>query len=86
MRKIFASILMLLALAETALAQQTTIYGRDGRVIGRVTTDSQGSRTIYDAQGRISGRTATDSQGTTTIYDAQGRKTGTVTSPQPSRK
>lgn len=62
-----------------AQAQQRTIYGPDGRVTGRVTTDSQGSSTLYDAAGRVTGRTSTDSQGTTTIYDAAGRKAGTVT-------
>ena len=29
---------------------QQTIYGPDGKVTGRVATDSQGSTTIYDAQ------------------------------------
>jgi YD repeat-containing protein len=62
-----------------AHAQQTTVYGKDGKVQNRITTDSQGSKTIYDAQtGRITGRTSTDSQGTTTIYDASGNKAGTV--------
>ena len=62
----------------TGQAQKTTVYGKDGKVQNRITTDSQGSRTIYDAQGRVSGRTATDSQGTTTIYDASGSKVGTI--------
>ena len=73
-----AFVLALLA-ATDALAQQTTVYGPDGRVRERITTDSQGSRTVYDASGRVTGRTSTDSQGTTTIYDASGRRTGTVT-------
>ena len=57
-----------------ALAQQTTLYGPDGKVTGRATTDSHGTTTIYDAAGRVTGRTATDSQGTTTIYDASDAK------------
>jgi YD repeat-containing protein len=65
-------------LAGRALAQQTTIYGPDGKVQGHIATDSQGSKTIYDAQGRITGRTSTDSQGTTTIYDSKGGRVGTV--------
>ena len=74
------TILLVLALLPCdALAQQRTVYGPDGKVTGRVTTDSQGSTTIYDAAGRVTGRTSTDSQGTTTIYDAAGRRTGTVT-------
>ena len=59
--------------------EQRTIYGPDGKVTGRVTTDSQGSATIYGPDGKVTGRTAIDSQGTTTIYDASGRKAGTVT-------
>lgn len=78
----FAFVLSLL-MASDALAQQTTVYGPDGRVRERITTDSQGSRTIYDASGRVTGRTSTDSQGTTTIYDASGRRTGSVTGPKP---
>ena len=68
-----------LLLSSAALAQQQTIYGPDGKVQGRITTDSAGSQTIYDASGKVTGRTATDSQGTTTIYDAAGRKAGSVT-------
>ena len=64
---------------------QQTIYGPDGKVTGRVATDSQGSTTIYDASGRVTGRTSTDSQGTTTIYDASGRRTGSVTGPKPQK-
>jgi YD repeat-containing protein len=73
-------ILLVLALFTCdAQAQQRTIYGPDGRVTGRVTTESAGSSTIYDASGKVTGRTSTDSQGTTTIYGADGRKAGTVT-------
>ena len=72
-------IMILLLIASTnAMAQQQTIYGPDGRVTGRIRTDSQGSKTIYDASGRVTGRTSTDSQGTTTIYDASGRKIGST--------
>ena len=73
------AIVLTLLTASDAQAQQRTIYGPDGKVTGRVTTDSQGSTTIYDAAGRVTGRTSTDSQGTTTIYDASGRRAGTVT-------
>ncbi|MGB7277674.1 MAG: hypothetical protein WBD15_07980 [Pseudolabrys sp.] len=71
--------MLALLMPTAALAQQTTLYGPDGKVTGRATTDSHGTTTIYDAAGRVTGRTATDSQGTTTIYDASGRKTGSVT-------
>jgi YD repeat-containing protein len=69
---------MLLAV-QPASAQQTTVYGANGAVRERITTDSQGSRTIYDASGRVTGRTSTDRQGTTTLYDASGNRAGTIT-------
>ena len=76
-------VLLTLALLTTAApAQQRTIYGPDGKVTGRVTTDSQGSQTIYGPDGRVTGRTSTDSQGTTTIRDASGRIVGITTSPR----
>ena len=94
MKKLMHVCMAIIALGNIALAllaptaaqaQQRTIYGADGKVTGRVTTDSQGSTTIYDASGRVTGRTSTDSQGTTTIYDASGRRTGSVTGPKPQK-
>jgi len=73
-------VLLLAYSCGTGQAQQTIIYGPDGRRAGTVTTDSQGSRTIYDSQGRVSGRTSTDSQGTTVIYGPNGSRIGTTTS------
>ena len=52
--KTIITILMLLV-SKGVMAQQQTIYGPDGRVTGRITTDSQGSKTIYDASGRVGG-------------------------------
>ena len=52
------AIVLPLLTAGDAQAQQRTIYGPDGRVTRRVTTDSQGSTTIYDASGRVTGRTS----------------------------
>ena len=46
------TLLVLIALPTAALAQQQTIYGKDGKVAERMTTDSQGSRTIYGPDGR----------------------------------
>jgi YD repeat-containing protein len=77
------AVVLALLVPTEVLAQQRTVYGPDGKVRERITTDSQGSRTIYDASGRVTGRTSTDSQGTTTIYDASGRRTGSVTGPKP---
>ena len=77
-----AILVLALFLASDALAQQQTIYGKDGKVIGRSITDSGGATTVYDANGAVSSRTSTDSQGTTTIYDANGRNVGSVTGPK----
>ena len=41
--KIAAALALAVLLPATALAQQRTIYGADGKVTGRVATDSQGS-------------------------------------------
>jgi len=75
-------------LMPTAHAQSSrTVYGPDGRVQSRTSTDSQGATTIYDASGRVTGRTSTDSSGATTIYDASGRKSGSiVTTTKPQSK
>jgi len=72
------AVLVLAYSCGTGQAQQTTIYGKDGKAQSRITTDSQGSATVYGADGRVSGRTSTDSQGTVTLYDSAGRKIGTV--------
>ena len=78
------TILLVLALLTCdALAQQRTVYGPDGKVTGRITTDSQGSTTIYDASSKVTGRTSIDSQGTTALNDNAGRKVRTDT---PDRK
>ena len=79
MMKLTTLRMLALLTAGNAQAQQRTIYGADGKVTGRATTDSQGSTTIYDAAGRVTGRTSTDSSGTTTIYGADGHKAGSVT-------
>lgn len=68
---------MLLSFAP-AQAQQQTLYGADGRVIGRSVTDSQGTTTHYDAAGRRIGTTTTR-DGTITVYGPDGRRTGTAT-------
>ena len=53
--KIFAVLLALVAPAE-AMAQGSTIYANDRRVVGRYTTDLQGTTTLYDASGRVINR------------------------------
>ena len=67
--------LLTLATATEASAQQRTLYDSAGRVVGRSSTDSQGTVTNYDSRGRVISReTTTGNQ--TTIYDARGRNVG----------
>lgn len=77
--KAAVAVVLTLLVASDAQAKQRTIYGADGRVTERLTTDSGGATTIYDASGRVTGLTSTNGQGTTTICDAAGRNAGTVT-------
>jgi hypothetical protein len=68
---------LLLVLAGPAGAQQQQrIYGPDGKSLGTVTRDSQGSARFYEARGKSLGTSSTDSAGTTTFYDSRGRVIG----------
>ena len=78
MTKILLALLALAALTGAASAQQRTFYDSCGKVVGRSSTDSQGSMTNYDARGRSSAASST-SGNTTTIYDDRGRNVGKVT-------
>ena len=76
----FLSALIVAFLLHTlaAHAQQRTIYGSDGKAIGRSTTDSQGTTTLYGSDGKALTRESPRSGGST-IYDAQsGRQLGTT--------
>ena len=66
-------------LAASAHAEQTRIYGPDGRSLGTVSRDSAGSARYYGPDGRSRGTSSTSSDGTTTYYDAQGRVIGRST-------
>ena len=79
------AVALALLMPTDALAQQRTIYGADGRVIGRESTSTSGATTIYGSDGRVTGRTTTNSSGTVTVYDADGRRTGTVTTTKQGR-
>ena len=69
-------IALLLAAPNEAGAGQRTIYGADGRVVGREATGSNGDTTLYGADGRVEGRSSTSGR-TTTFYGADGRRAGT---------
>ena len=62
-------------IAGEASAEQRTLYDASGKVIGRTSTDSQGTVTTYDVSGKVIQR-ETRGDGQTVIYDAQGRVTG----------
>jgi YD repeat-containing protein len=76
--KILLALLTLALMTGAASAQQRTFYDARGNVVGRSSTDSQGSTTNYDARGKVISREST-SGNTTTIYDAGGRNVGRVT-------
>jgi hypothetical protein len=70
-----ATAIVFAALATIALAQQRTIYDRNGKAIGHETIDTQGTRTLYGSDGKAVSR---ESKGT--IYDAEsGRVLGKIT-------
>jgi YD repeat-containing protein len=71
--------LLTLAMASDASAQSRTIYDSAGRVVGRSSTDGQGTVTDYDARGRVISRESTTGSGTTTVYDPAGRNVGRFT-------
>jgi YD repeat-containing protein len=52
--------LMIAALAAEASAQQRTLYDSAGRVVGKSSTDSQGTTTNYDSRGRVTSRESTN--------------------------
>jgi YD repeat-containing protein len=70
--------LALAALTGSASAQQRTFYDARGNVVGRSSTNSQGTTTNYDRSGRIISRETT-SGNRTTVYDASGRSVGRYT-------
>jgi len=74
-KKILVAALTLAVLTTEASAQSRAFYDSAGRVVGRSSTDSQGTVTNYDARGKVISReTTTGNQ--TTIYDAGGRNVG----------
>ena len=82
MIRIIIAALACVALASPAQAQQQIIYGPDGRVVGRSSVDSAGTKTTYGADGKVISREST-SGNQTTIYDDKGRTVGRyTTSPQ----
>jgi hypothetical protein len=80
-----ASAAVLLAVCAQAPAQQTRLYGADGRSVGTATPYGNGSIRYRDERGRSTG-TATTTNGTTTFYDARGRVIGRSAAPPEGRR
>ena len=78
MTKILLALLTFAMMTGAASAQSRTYYNSSGKVVGRSSTDSQGTTTFYDASGRVTGR-ASKSGNTTTVYDPAGRNVGRFT-------
>jgi YD repeat-containing protein len=76
---------VLLAICVQAQAQQTRLYGADGRSVGTATPSGNGSTRYHDERGRSTG-TSTTSNGTTTFYDSRGRVIGRSTAPPDGRR
>jgi hypothetical protein len=65
--------------AAGACAEQTRLYGPDGRSVGTATTDGSGATVFRDARGRTVGTSSTTREGVTTLRDPRGRVTGRAT-------
>ena len=75
MTKILLTLLIFAMATDAACAQPRSYYDSSGKVIGRSSTDSQGTVTNYDSRGNVISREST-SGNTTTVYDARGRLIG----------
>jgi hypothetical protein len=51
-----------------AMAEQRTVYGKNGQALGRSTVDSQGTATLYDP---FTGKAVTRTDKNGTVYDAE---------------
>jgi hypothetical protein len=60
--------------------EQTRVYAPDGRSVGTIVPQGQGSIRYYDSRGNSLG-TSTTTGNTTRFYDAAGRPTGSASFP-----
>jgi len=70
------------AIIARAEPQQTRVYDANGRSVGTIVPQGDGSNRYYDSNGRSLG-TSTTTGNTTRFYDASGRSIGSATSPSP---
>jgi YD repeat-containing protein len=72
---------ILLLVSTTALAgEQSRVYAPDGRSLGTIVPQGDGTNRFYDARGDSRG-TSTTTGDTTKDYDARGNVLGTTTRP-----
>ena len=82
MKTLPIAVLTLATITAASAQNQTTVRDANGRTIGTVSTDSNGTKTFRDGSGRMTGTATRDSNGTTTFRDASGRTTGTASTPR----
>jgi YD repeat-containing protein len=76
--------ILLLVSASAYAAEQSRVYAPDGRSLGTVVPQGDGSNRFYDARGNSRG-TSTTTGTTTKDYDARGNVLGTTTAPRGDR-
>jgi YD repeat-containing protein len=81
---IIAAIVFVLIISNAGAAEQSRVYAPDGRSIGTVVPQGDGSNRFYDARGNSRG-TSTTTGDTTKDYDARGNVLGTTSAPRGDR-
>jgi YD repeat-containing protein len=79
-----AGLLLLAIVTNAGAAEQSRVYAPDGRSIGTVVPQGDGSNRFYDARGNSRG-TSTTTGNTTKDYDARGNVLGTTSAPRGDR-
>jgi YD repeat-containing protein len=78
------AIVIALIASNAGAAEQSRVYAPDGRSIGTVVPQGDGSNRFYDAHGNSRG-TSTTTGTTTKDYDARGNVLGTTSAPRGDR-
>jgi YD repeat-containing protein len=77
---LIAVVIILVSVIGARSEEQTRFYGPDGKSIGTVVPQGNGSVRYYDSRGNSLG-TSTTTGHTTRFYDGRGRSTGSATGP-----
>jgi YD repeat-containing protein len=81
---VIVALVATLMISNAMAAEQSRVYGPDGRSIGTIVPLGDGSSRFFDARGNSRG-TSTTSGNTTKDYDARGNVLGTTTAPRSDR-